>query len=169
MQLINNAEADKNVDLVEALIEVHQKRHADPKYVQFWRARAAALKQDWQGVVELLAENAEELEAIPDYKWRARDLHIRALLKTGATDEARSLAKRHWEKDRYGWSSLVIAVMERNIPEAERWIKQYEADEMYLEELFLDEELAEALQSEAFKPLREKHEWLQNAGAETKN
>jgi tetratricopeptide (TPR) repeat protein len=168
-QLINHAEADKSLDLVEALITVHGKRHGDPKYLQFWRARAATLKQDWQRAVELLAQNSAELDALPEYKWRARELHVRALLKTGATDQARSLAKRHWEKDQYGWTSLVVAVMERNIPETERWIKHFHDDDedlMPLEELFFDEELADALRSEAFNPLREKHEWLQEALAE---
>jgi tetratricopeptide (TPR) repeat protein len=166
-QLSNHAEADKNVDLLEELILAAAKRHANPRYLQFWRARAAALKQNWQAAVELLAQNAAELDAIPEYKWLARDLYVRALLKTGANEEARSLATRYWEQDRNGWSSLVVAVMERNIPEAERWIKQYEKKGMDLVELFLDEEIAEVLRSEAFKALCEKHQGLQKALAAT--
>lgn len=167
MQLMNHADADKNVDLIEALIAADQKRNRDPKYLQYWRARAAALKQDWQRAIGLLAQNSAELDALPQYRWRARELHVRALLKTGATDEARSLAKRHWEEDQNGWSSLLVAVTERNIPEVERWIKHHEEDGMELEELFFDEEIAEALRSEAFKPLREKYEWLEKALAGT--
>jgi hypothetical protein len=166
MQLINHAEADKNVELVEALIAAAGKRHADPKYLHYWRARAAALKQDWPRAVELLAQNTAELDALPRYKWRARELHVRALLKIGAADEARSLAKRHWEEDKFDWTSLVVAVLERNIPEAERWIKRYEEDPFSLQDLFADEGIAAALQSEAFKPLREKYEWLRKAAAE---
>jgi tetratricopeptide (TPR) repeat protein len=165
-QLISNAEADKNVDLVEALISAHQKRQADPKYLQFWRARTAAMRQDWKKSLEVLEQNASDLEAIPGYKWRARELYVQALLKTGATDEARSMAKRHWEEDRHYWTSLVVAVTERNIAEAERWIKQHEADGMPLEDLFWDAEIAESLRSEAFKPLLEKYEGLQKAAAE---
>jgi hypothetical protein len=167
IQLVNAAEADKNADLVETLISAHQEWHGNLKFLHFWRARAAALKQDWQRAVEILNQNAAELDALPEYKWRARDLHVRALLKTGSADIARSLAKRHWEEDRYSWTSLVVAVLERNISETERWIKQYGEDEWAVEELFWDDELAEELRSEAFKPLREKHEWLEKAAGKT--
>jgi tetratricopeptide (TPR) repeat protein len=162
-QLFTQAESDKNVDLVEALISNHQKRHTDLEYLPFWRARAAALKQDWQRAVEILAQNAAKLDALPQYQWLARDLHVRALLKTGAIDEARKIANRDWEEDRNGWNLLLVAVTERNIPDVERWIKQYQDDGVDLEELFFDDEIAAALRSEAFKPLLEKHEGLKKA------
>ena len=51
-QLISSADEDKNVDLMESLISVDRKRHANPKYLQYWRASAAVLKKDWKGVFD---------------------------------------------------------------------------------------------------------------------
>ena len=166
-QLINTADRDKNADLIESLISVDRKRHANPKYLSFWRARAAALKQDWKTARDILDQNAESLDKLTDYKWRARDLHLQALLKTDATEEARAMAHRHWEQEQYAVSLLKVAVVDRNVVEAERWIEQVQKDGIYLPDLYTDELIAEGLRSDAFKPLRKKYPELK-AGLEEK-
>ncbi len=167
-QLISSADEDKNVDLMESLISVDRKRHANPKYLQYWRARAAVLKKDWKGALEILEQDAEALDKHVDYTWRARELHIQALLKSGANDEARAMAERHWKEEQYAFSLLTVAIVERNVAEAERWIEQLQKDGIYLPDLYTDELIAEGLQSDEFNSLREKYPELKAALEEKK-
>ena len=76
--------------------------------------------------------------------------------------------RAHWKEEQYAFSLLTVAIVERNVAEAERWIEQLQKDGIYLPDLYTDELIAEGLQSDEFNSLRKKFPELKAALEEKK-
>ena len=65
-QLAARSAEEKAPDQLQALIAAHRKARPDDSRIPLWNLEVRWLRQDYEGVLKLLAEDRDDLFALPD-------------------------------------------------------------------------------------------------------
>lgn len=151
--LANLCMAEKNAGQLEELIAAHRKARPDDPALRAWEVDARWLKQDYEGVLKLLAGDSLLANR---YRWKTNSYRVRSLIKLKrfeeAVREAEALEKKQGDPLLLVLAHAAAGDVKRAVAAAEKARPEtFLADDFYR-----DPELGPILRGEPFRPFRER-------------
>jgi predicted Zn-dependent protease len=156
-ELANLCVAEKAPAPLEALIAAHRQAHPDDPTFPVWELEVQWLKQDYQSVVQRLAEPRQGVLAAARYRWKINDYLIRGLVKLGRTREAVQHAEASFKNRRGNVVLLLLAHAANGDVKQALAVMEKEAAPQYLrEDCYDDLDLGPILRTDAFREFRQR-------------
>jgi tetratricopeptide (TPR) repeat protein len=148
---------DEDAESLAALTDAHAE--ADPKdpAVRLYRGEVLWLMGNLEGMVGLLEGLSDTLAKEEDLLLQYEDRLVRGLARLGRVKEALELATASTERDADPYFEAVVYAITRDARATGRILDLLAAEGYEAADFWIDEDIGEALGTEAFKALRERY------------
>lgn len=156
--LANLCTSQKKAAELEALVAARRQAQPDDGSLPSWDLDVRWLKQDYPGVLKLIAEHRQGLFGLPRFRWKAENYQVRCLVRLKRFPEAIQEAERITRHHQGNGLLLVLAhTASGDLKQATAALERSGSSPWLIRSCYDDEDLGPIIQTDPFKDFRAKY------------